>query len=145
MNLKSIFLPTLMVAALLAGCQKQTATQAAASETTASSQQTAAANVDAMLANPQVGDVFAAKLSSFSTIGFEDQTVSYGLMKVVAVEGDKIIVITENAAWDEPAGMLDDLRNNLDTIEWDEEERIPLPRSILPELKTKGDIFDGRR
>ncbi len=131
--------------------QSSTAAPAASSVSTNITQSaTPTANsVDALLADPKVGDIYAALLSNFSEHSFneggKETTTAYGLMKVVDVQADAIIVITEDAAWDEPQGARDDLHKRLDTITWDESERITIKRSDLAGLKTKGDILDARR
>lgn len=108
-----------------------------------------AVELDPILANPQVGDLYAAKLTAFSAASFNDDNKSagdaFGLMKVVAVEDNKVIVITEDAAWPEPRGAKNELHGDLKTITWDENERIPIKRSDFADLVAKGDLLDFRR
>ncbi|OAM31214.1 MULTISPECIES: hypothetical protein [Eikenella] len=106
----------------------------------------AAADLDPILAEPQVGDLYAAKLSDFSAADFGDnKTVSYGLMKVVQVQPDRIIVITEDAAWENPRGARNDLNGDLADISWDESEQIPIKRADLAKLVADGSILETRR
>ncbi|MDR2873115.1 MAG: hypothetical protein LBV45_11510 [Xanthomonadaceae bacterium] len=105
---------------------------------------------DALLADPKVGDLYAAEVSHFSGVGFDQagggkRDTAYGLMKVVEVTPDKIIVITEDAAWPNPQGARNDLRGDLSDITWDEEEKIPLYRSELEKLFADGKIIETRR
>lgn len=109
-----------------------------------------AANADPILAEPMVGDLYAAKLSAFSKADFNDGddkelSDAFGLMKVVAVDSDKIVVITEDAAWEVPQGAKSELHGDLKDITWDESERINIKRSELQSLKERGDILDTRR
>lgn len=109
-----------------------------------------AVELDPILANPQVGDLYAAKLTAFSAASFDDDNNksagdAFGLMKVVAVEDNKVIVITEDAAWPEPRGAKNELHGDLKTITWDENERIPIKRSDFADLVAKGDLLDFRR
>lgn len=55
------------------------------------------------------------------------------------------MVITENSGWPNARGARNDLRGDLKTIEWDEEERIILKREELPALMANGDIIETRR
>lgn len=159
--MKKSLLLLALTSCLLAACGDKAAAPAAetapATQTTApaadnSSAQmangsAAAMSIDALLADPKVGDLYAAKLTSFSAHEFDNgkADIAYGLMKVVEVKPDVIVVITEDAAWDEPKGAQDDLHNRLDTITWDESERITVKRSDLSKHKSNGDIYDGRR
>ena len=88
---------------------------------------------------------YAAKVSAFSKEGFEEHGVAYGLMKVVNVQADKIIVITEDAAWPEAAGAQKDLNGDLSDITWDESERIEVKRADLPRMVADGRIVETRR
>ncbi len=123
--------------------------QPAAPEASAPASQPAAPAADALdpiLADPQVGDLYAAKLSDFSAAEFGDnKEVSYGLMKVVRVQPDRIIVITEDAAWENPRGARNDLNGDLADITWDESEQIPIKRADLAKLVADGSILETRR
>ena len=109
----------LALISVLAACGGQTNNSTSAQSTAADNTQPAAASnvqptaataagLDPILAEPKVGDLYAAKVSAFSKEGFEEHGVAYGLMKVVDVQADKIIVITEDAAWPEAAGAQKD-------------------------------------
>ncbi|PJJ99855.1 hypothetical protein CO611_05180 [Lysobacteraceae bacterium NML03-0222] len=106
---------------------------------------------DPLLENPQVGDLYAAKLSAISAIGFSDARSNntdeevFGLLKVVEVKADSVVVITENSGWPNARGARNDLRGDLKDIGWDEEERIILKRQELPALMANGDIIETRR
>ncbi|PJK02193.1 hypothetical protein CO615_03165 [Lysobacteraceae bacterium NML75-0749] len=106
---------------------------------------------DPLLENPQVGDLYAAKLSAISAIGFSDARNNntdeevFGLLKVVEVKADSVVVITENSGWPNARGARNDLRGDLKDIGWDEEERIILKRQELPALMANGDIIETRR
>lgn len=94
----------------------------------------------ALIAAPKVDDLYAAELSAFSTASFEDREGKlYGLLKVVEADGAKVVVITENAASEEPKVASQDILGDLSNIEFDEEERIDI---VLPELRKAWD--DGR-
>lgn len=145
----------LALISVLAACGGQTNDSAPAQSTAASGAQPVAASVeqlaatapalDSVLAEPKVGDLYAAKLSAFSKEGFEEHGVAYGLMKVVDVQADKIIVITEDAAWPEAAGAQKDLNGDLSDITWDESERIEVKRADLPRMVADGRIIETRR
>lgn len=102
-----------------------------------------AAEVDpdqALINAPKPGDLYAAELSAFSTADFEGHDGKlYGLMKVVGADANKVVVITENAASEEPKVASQDILGDLSNIEFDEEEKIDI---VLPELKKAWD--DGR-
>lgn len=108
---------------------------------------------DPLLENPQVGDLYAGKISAISAITFRDERSGststtedvFGLLKVVEVKDDSVVVITENSGWPNARGARNDLRGDLKTIEWDEEERIILKREELPALMANGDIIETRR
>ncbi|MDR2873116.1 MAG: hypothetical protein LBV45_11515 [Xanthomonadaceae bacterium] len=121
-----------------------------AQEQTGEQSETPSAVTSALLADPKVGDLYAAEVSHFSGVGFNSNSddgsnVAYGLMKVVNVTRDKVVVITENAAWPRPQGARNDLRGDLSDITWDEEEKITLYRSELPSLYSSGKIIEARR
>lgn len=136
---------------LLVACGGQSQETAAAPAATSTAQTAPAASaLDPILANPQVGDLYAAKLTHFSAASFDDnnkQTTedAFGLMKVVEVQDSKIIVITEDAAWPVAQDAKNELHGDLKTITWDENERIPIKRDELADLVAKGNILDWRR
>lgn len=70
---------------------------------------------------------------------------AYGLMKVVEVHPDRVVVITENNAWDNPRRARNDLRGDLKDITWDEEEKITIKRDELGKLKANGSLLEARR
>ena len=149
----------LALISVLAACGGQTNCSAPAQSTDTSSTQPVAASVaqpaatapalDSVLADPKVGDLYAAKISAFSDQGFgrngKEQSVAYGLMKVVEVQSNHIIVITEDAAWEVPEGAKQDLNGNLSNITWDESERIQIKRDELPRMVADGRIVETRR
>jgi hypothetical protein len=100
------------------------------------------------LANPQVDDVWAGELTHFSRATFNGaESEAYGLMRVVRVEPNNVILITETGAW--PAAQKDgsrrDLAGNYSDITWDREEEIRVRRSELPQLLADGKILETRR
>ena len=141
----------LALISVLAACGGQTNSSAPAQSAAASGAQPAATApaLDSVLAEPKVGDLYAAKLSSFSDQGFgqngKEQSVAYGLMKVVDVQADTITVITEDAAWPEADGARKDLNGDLSDITWDESERIEVKRADLPRMVADGRIVETRR
>ncbi len=149
---------------LLAGCNKlqdiannagNNSTNAPASvqaaDAVANAQTTDASKSDPLLENPQVGDLYAARISAFSGVSFSEnggekvEQDVFGMLKVVDVTDDSIVVITETAGWDNPRGARNDLRGDHANITWDESERITLKRSELAGLLANGDIIETRR
>ena len=146
----------LALISVLAACGGQTNNSTSAQSTAAGNTQPAAASnvqptaataagLDPILAEPKVGDLYAAKVSAFSKEGFEEHGVAYGLMKVVEVQSNHIIVITEDAAWEVPEGAKQDLNGDLSNITWDESERIQIKRDELPQMVADGRIVETRR
>ena len=132
----------------LTGCDALTSSAPTAADSTTADAPAAPA-LDPILANPQVGDLYAAELSAFSQASFNEGSDSmakaYGMMKVVAVDDTNVTVITENAAWAESGGAIEELGGDLATITWDESERIDIPRATLAQLVTDGKILRTRR
>ena len=146
----------LALISVLAACGGQTNNSTSAQSTAAdNTQPTAASNVqptattaaglDPILAEPKVGDLYAAKVSAFSKEGFEEHGVVYGLMKVVEVQPNHIIVITEDAGWETPKMAKKDLNGDLSNINWDESERIQIERADLSRMVLDGRIVETRR
>lgn len=100
---------------------------------------------DPQLADPRVGDLYAARLNAFSVDNFGSENDVFGLLKVVDVQPDKIVVITETSGWENGRGARNDLRGDLKDITWDEEERITLMRNELAGLLANKDIIETRR
>ena len=109
----------------------------------------AAAALDPVLAEPQVGDLWAAKLDEFSQAEFgnpgDPLEDAYGLLKVTQVSDDRVIVITEVGAWPMASGTTEELRGNLSAITWDESEEIPINRTDIQDLVASGYILETRR
>lgn len=104
------------------------------------------------LANPQVGDLWAAELTHFSEANFGggssssgEMAQAYGLLKVVAVDANTVTVITEMGAWPAKEGAQRDLAGNQSDITWDESERITVQRDQFAQLVTDGKIIETRR
>lgn len=142
----------------LAGCDGAATTpvtadpgKAADASATSSAADGAASDLDPILASPQVGDIYAAELTAFSSYDFNQGAPeragqkSYGLMKVVEVSDERITVVTEDAAWPEQRGALSDLRGTMSDITWDENERIPIDRADLAKHVSDGKIIETRR
>ncbi|HZF96954.1 MAG TPA: hypothetical protein VEY92_01700 [Pseudoxanthomonas sp.] len=104
----------------------------------------------ALINQPAVGDIYAADLHEFSMTTFTDDddkplANAYGLMKVVEVDDDKVVVITEAAASGVKAISRQDILGDLKDITFDEEERIDI---VLPQLRKAyelGRIYEVRR
>ncbi|MDR1075124.1 MAG: hypothetical protein LBL59_02130 [Xanthomonadaceae bacterium] len=145
----------------MTGCKQiQDAAQNAAREnnsrTTSESAASAAAqsdrDLDPLLANPRVGDLYAAEVTYFSGVSFNENGAvknpmesAYGLMKVVDVAPDKVVVITETSAWPNAQGARNDLRGDLEDITWDENEKITILRDELAKHYADGKIIEARR
>lgn len=112
---------------------------------------TSAAALDPILQNPQVGDLYAAELSEFSQFDFGAQSgrpamdKAYGLLRVVKVEPDKVIVITQNQASANERGARNALNGELENVGWDENERIPVRRDRFAQLVEQEKILEVRR
>lgn len=104
---------------------------------------------DPVLLDPKAGDLYAAELSHFSGAEFSDQEgpdeQTYGLMKVIDVSPEQITAITEDAGWPKPRGAINDLRGDLSDITWDDEEKIRILRSELPQLVADERIIETKR
>lgn len=138
----------LALIAVLAACDghaPSASSSAPAQSTAASGTQSDTAGLDLVLADPKVGDLYAAKVSAFSKEGFEEHGVVYGLMKVVEVQPNHIIVITEDAGWETPKMAKKDLNGDLSNINWDESERIQIERADLSRMVLDGRIVETRR
>ncbi len=128
-------------------------TTTAATPATTSTAATPASTLDANLANPQVGDVWAAELSHFSRASFGVPPVNgqpgkaFGLMKVIRVTPSAVIAITEQGAWPEQrkSGSLDDLHGDFHDIRWDNSEEITINRSEFAALVAANQILETRR
>jgi hypothetical protein len=129
------------------------ATPAADKAGAAPAAQAAASDLDPILANPQVGDLYAAELTAFSAQNFGsagpnesgNSEKAYGLLRVVDVSPDRVTVITETSAWPNSRGAVNDLRGDLANITWDEQERIPINRTELARMVADGKIVETRR
>lgn len=103
------------------------------------------ARTAALLQQPAVDDIYAAKLSHFSQYSFGSGGDAYGLLRVIEVTSDTIVVITEDAAWPEPQGAHDDLNGDFSDISWDPEEEITIQRTTLESLQNGQLILEARR
>ena len=108
--------------------------------------------LDPILADPKVGDLYAAELTAFSGMNFNAnrgtgavQDKAYGLLKVVEVTPERVTVITETGAWPKPQGARNDLRGTMSDIPWDESEKIPLNRADFARLVAEEKILETRR
>lgn len=116
-----------------------------------SERQQAVANADlAIIESPKVGDLYAAELSTFSAMQFNDGEEAlagkvYGLMKVIEVDPKKVVLITENAGAETPAISKQDIKGDLSDIAFDEEEKIDVVRSELRKAYDSGKIYAVRR
>jgi hypothetical protein len=109
----------------------------------------AASDLDPVLANPAVGDLWAADLTAFSGAEFKRDGVAvehaYGLLKVIAVTDDTVTVITETGFWPREQGSINDLRGDQSDITWDESEEIPVRRADFAQLLEDEKIVEVRR
>jgi len=104
----------------------------------------------ALIEKPAVGDIYAAELSAFTVNEFTDGdgkpiTPAYGLMKVVEVDADKVVVVTEAAAFGTKELSQQDILGDLQDITFDEEERIDIVLSQLRTAYESGKIYEVRR
>lgn len=99
----------------------------------------------ALLQSPAVGDYYAAELTYFSDADFEQSERAFGLMKVIAVEGDEITLVTENAGSTDRGVALDDLEGDIAAIGFDGSERIVIGKGDLLDAHAAGKIFGVRR
>ncbi len=135
----------LAIAAALAACSGQNAPAAPGTDATAAE---ATPALDPVLAAPQVGDVCAAELTHFSGVDFSGPATgeaAYGLMRVIAVDDERITLNTETGAWPKPRGAINELRGDQAEINWDEDEKIEVYRRELPQLVADGRILEARR
>lgn len=100
-----------------------------------------------LLANPKVGDLYAAEITHFSSFAGEsgkEVEEGYGLLKVTGVSDQEIKVIT--TSWYQPTkrGILKELRKFQVPSQWDRMDVITLPRTDLLKLYDEGRIFDVR-
>ena len=145
MKQRLLALALISVLAACDGHAPSASSSAPAQSTAASVTQSDTAGLDPVLADPKVGDLYAAKVSAFSKEGFEEHGVVYGLMKVVEVQPNHIIVITEDAGWETPKMAKKDLNGDLSNINWDESERIQIERADLSRMVPDGRIVETRR
>ena len=145
MKQRLLALALISVLAACDGHAPSASSSAPAQSTAASGTQSDTAGLDPVLADPKVGDLYAAKVSAFSKEGFEEHGVVYGLMKVVEVQPNHIIVITEDAGWETPKMAKKDLNGDLSNINWDESERIQIKRADLSRMVLDGRIVETRR
>lgn len=99
---------------------------------------------------PAVGDLYAAQLSAFSDFEFSDGDdkpidPAYGLMKVIEVDDEGVMVVTENAALGSPDVSRSDLRGDMTDIEFDDSERIRISTADLRQAHSSGLIYAVRR
>ena len=156
LSLRSALFGSALALATLSGCDAATGGGAAPTAeadkgTAATATEATVSDLDPVLASPQVGDIYAAELTAFSSYDFNKGAPeragqkSYGLMKVVEVSDDRITVVTESAAWPEQRGALTDLRGTMADITWDDNERIPINRVDLAKHVDDGKIIETRR
>jgi len=111
-------------------------------------QSTRAGELDAIFADPQPGDLYAAELTYFSAYDFGNEDPNdarYGLMRIIAVQADRITLNTETGSWLHPRGAINEMRGDLAGIEWDEDEKIEIYRNELSHLIADKRILDARR
>jgi hypothetical protein len=99
----------------------------------------------ALVASPGVGDYYAAELTYFSGADFESRERVFGLMKIVAVDGDDITLVTENGGSPDRDVALKDIGADPSAIEFDQSERIIITRADLEAAHAAGKIFAVKR
>ena len=126
-----VFLSALLAAVAAGGCHTESASEQKADEL--------------LLQSPKVGDYYAAELTYFSDADFEQSTHTFGLMKVVAVDGDEITLITEDGGVTDRRVALDQLADNAANTRFDDTERIILRKDDLLRANQAGKVFGVRR
>lgn len=101
--------------------------------------------VNQILANPKVDDIYAGRVDHFSEAAFGEGGKAYGLMRVVNVSSSAVIVVTEDAAWPEAKGALEDLKGDFSDITWDFDEEIEITRADLVAAYSSKMILSARR
>lgn len=159
--MRKIIVAFAATALMLGGCGSLTGDKSASADegsataastgdsTEADAPKAATSSLDPLLADPQVGDVWAADLKHFSAVEFGSesgpQAESYGQVKVVEVSPDRITIITEDGAWPDADSARRELRDRSAIIRWDESERIPVNRADFAALVADGKILETRR
>lgn len=64
---------------------------------------------------------------------------------MIEVDNEQIVLNTETGAWPKKQGAIKDLRGDLSTISWDDDEKIVVNRSELADLVSSGRILETRR
>ncbi|MDR6990446.1 hypothetical protein [Luteimonas sp. 3794] len=137
-------LAAMALATGLAACSGQ----GAATPAGATPQAAAASTLDPVLAEPRVGDVYAAELTHFSGVDFTgtgNREAAFGLMRVIAVDDERLTLNTEDSGWPKARGAINELRGDQADITWDEVEKIEIYRRELPQLVADGHILEARR
>lgn len=101
-----------------------------------------------LLANPKVGDLYAAEITHFSSFADdsgEEVEEGYGLLKVTGVSDRNIKVVTTSWYQSTKRGILKELRKYQAPNQWDRMDVITLNRTDLLKLYDDGQIFDVRR
>lgn len=98
----------------------------------------------ALLQAPAVGDHYAAELTYFSDADFEQSGRAFGLMRVIAVQGDEITLVTENGGSTDERAALEALAEG-GKASFDDNERIIVRKSDLLDAHEAGKILGVRR
>ncbi|MGL4711928.1 MAG: hypothetical protein ACRCWP_05000 [Shewanella sp.] len=100
-----------------------------------------------LLSNPQVDDVYVARVDQFSKLSFgkSSRDKAYGLLRVVAVDDLRIVVVTTQKGWSDARAVFVVLNQNPKNIEWDFNDKIEVLRADLPALEEKEFILEVRR
>jgi len=99
----------------------------------------------ALLQAPAVGDRYAAELTYFSDADFEQSERAFGLIKVVAVDGDEVTLVTENGGSTDERATLEALAEGGGKASFDDNERIILRKGDLLDAYEAGKILGVRR
>lgn len=116
--------------------QKGTEAGADAAAGAAAGSAAPASTLDPLLANPEVGDVWAANLDFFSAAEFGEPggADAFGLVQVVEVTPETATIITAQTAADDQASAVNQVGGYVTGTTWDPNERIPVRRAELETL-----------
>lgn len=97
---------------------------------------------DALLHDPRVGDVYEVDLQALAPGGFDGH--AWGLMRVVAVDGEKVSLEVPNTGYSKASGVYRDLGKARDDSYYSGDV-LSYPRQELVRLHERNDISDVHR
>lgn len=99
-----------------------------------------------VLSNPQVGDIYVARLDHFSKVTFgRHGDKAFGLLRVTEVDDSRVIVITTTKGWSDSRAVTTVLNQGVKEVEWDTGEKIEILRADLPSFAENELVLDARR